>query len=151
MNQLDEIRDDVIRRSFPEFLNRKILVEYETLDDAFFESGEFDDGSSYIEADEEMKDAPRECVEGGIAHELAHIHKELGMNWLVSWLDGLLYDRCRLYRERGERKTDVEVINRGYGTQLLALSQYSEERGYQHVRENGLSVVEIQQILSAGK
>jgi len=98
-----------------------------------------------------MKNTPRDCVEGGIAHELVHLHKELGMNWLVSWLDGLLYDRIRLYRERDERKTDLEVINRGYGTQLLALSQYSEERGYQHVRGSGLSVVEIQRILSAGK
>ena len=49
-----------------------------------------------------------------------------------------------------ERNIDLQVILRGYGPQLLSFLRYSEEKGFPHYKEDGLSIRELSLLLSLG-
>ncbi len=147
MNNLKNVRDTVIENGFPELMDEDIRIEYSSLEDALLVYGELTEEGFYIEVDTSLNDAPKEVIEGGIAHELSHIlieklQKEKGI------LDRIAYRISPQYRILDERNTDLLVVLRGYGSHLLSFLKYSEERGYQHYKEDGLSIREIKQIMS---
>jgi len=150
MNDLQEIRDSIIHRAFPELMDEDIQIEYTALDDAVFECGLLTPEGFYIHTDETMKEAPREVVEGGLAHELTHlvVDKKSNRNTLI--LERIAYRLARGYKTLVERDTDVQTILRGYGRQLVAFLEYCEQQGFEHYKEDGLSIREIKALLSVG-
>ena len=148
MNNLDEIRDEIIKKGFPELLTEDIQAEYKPLKDALFEYGELTKEGFYIEVDDSMKDAPKDVMEGGFAHELSHILTDKEQGKALSLRDGLAYRISKRYKTLDERNTDLQVIIRGYGPQLLAFLEYSEKEGFPHYKEDGLSTREVKSILS---
>jgi hypothetical protein len=142
-NELSRIVDRVIVKRFPELLGEDIQIEYTGLRSSLLEYGELTGEGFYIEVDETLRNAPREVLIGGIAHELAHIviEKNLGRRALSG--DALAYRISSRYKTLDERNTDVEVILRGFGRELLKFLLYSEKLELNHYREDGLSIREV--------
>ena len=148
MNNLEEIRDDVIRNGFSELMDEDIQVEYKSLDDALFEYGGLTEEGFYIEVDESLKEAPRDVMEGGLAHDLSHILTDKNLSMGLRLRDRLAYRVSKRYKTLDERNTDLQVIIRGYGRQLLAFLIYSEEQGFPYYKGDGLSIREVSAILN---
>jgi hypothetical protein len=147
VENLAKIRDRVIKKGFPELMNDDIQIEYSALDDALFEYGELSEEGFYIEVDTSLKDAPEEVIEGGLAHELSHILTDKKEDKNLTLRDKLAYKFSLRYRGLDERNTDLLVIIRSFGNQLLAFLKYAEEKGFPHYKEDGLSIREIEMLL----
>ena len=150
MNSLLEIRDDIIVSGFPELMKEDIQVEYKLLNDALFEYGGLTSEGFYIEVDESLKNAPRDVMEGGFAHEFSHISTDLELGKKQTLCDRIAYRVSKRYKTMDERDIDLQVILRGYGPQLLSFLRYSEEKGFPHYKEDGLSIREVSSLLSLG-
>jgi len=150
MNDLVRIRDKVIQRGFPELLAEDIQVEYKHLKDALLEYGRLTEEGFYIEVDESLQNASEQVLAGGLAHELSHILVEKNLEGRAISVDGLAYRLSKRYKTLDERNTDLEVILRGFGKDLLAFLEYAEKEGCPHYKEDGLSIREVK-ILVGGK
>jgi len=150
MNDLVRIRDKVIQRGFPELLAEDIQVEYKHLKDALLEYGSLTEEGFYIEVDESLQNASEQVLAGGLAHELSHILVEKNLEGRAISVDGLAYRLSKRYKTLDERNTDLEVILRGFGKDLLAFLEYAEKEGCPHYKEDGLSIREVK-ILVGGK
>lgn len=71
--ELKEIVDELITKSFPELLDEDIQVKYAELKDVILTTYELDPEGYCIEVDNLLRDAPKAAKIGGIAHELAEI------------------------------------------------------------------------------
>ena len=147
MNNLIQIRDDVIKRGFPELMAEDIQVEYTHLKDALFVYGRLTREGFYIEIDELLTKAAEQVLIGGFAHEFSHmlVDKSLTKRWTS--MDSLAYIISKRYKTLDERNTDLEVILRGFGKELLNFLEYSEKEGYPHYKEDGLSIREVKILL----
>ena len=148
MNDLASIRDHVISEAFSELMAEDIQIEYKKLEDALLDCGQLTSEGYYIEVDEVLQDAPQEVLEGGLAHEFAHLVVRKDENSSPKTMNWIAYRFCPRYRILNERNTDLEVIMRGYGHQLLAFLEYAECQGFPYYREDGLSAREIGRLLS---
>ena len=150
MTELTRILNEVIKRGFPELLGEDIQIEHLVLRDALLTYGELSHEGFYIEVDETLCNAPADVLKGGIAHECAHIvFDKLKGNKPFS-LDMFAYKVSAQYKTLDERNTDLEVILRGFGTELLQFLKHSVHLGLDHYREDGLSIREIEILLRAG-
>lgn len=147
LNNLREILDDVIKRAFPELLSEDIKIEYKKLKDAMLEYGMLSSEGAYIEVDKSLKEAPVNVIQGGMAHELAHILIDLKIGKRKSLNDKLAYRISKRYKTLDERNTDLEVILRGFGSELCEFLIYCEKEGYDHYKEDGLSLRELKILL----
>ena len=148
MNNLEEIRDEVIRRGFPELMTENISIKYTQLKDAFLYCNDFPKNGHHIKVDEELGNSPREVLIGGVAHEFAHLVDAEKRNTKGKVVDYILYNYLRTYRIAVERDTDLQAIMRGFGTELLAFLKYTEKLE-PHDEEHGLSAREVEAILLA--
>jgi len=148
--ELTNLKDDIITKSYRELARMDIMIEFKELDDSLLDVGVLEDEGYYIEVDEELIKTTDEnelfdVLTGGIAHELSHICKKPRGAANV-WLDKMLYKFSWQYRMMDERDTDLHVILRGYGKELLKFMQYSE-RLYSRYEEDGLSQIELKVLL----
>ncbi len=148
VENLTKIRDRIIIKSFPELMDYDIQVEYNDLKDALLEYGELSEEGFYIEVDTSLENAPEKVIEGGMAHELSHILTDKKESKNLTFRDKLAYKLSEKYRTLDERNTDLLVIIRGFGNQLLTFLKYAEEKGFPHYKEDGLSIREIEALLS---
>lgn len=89
MSELDEVADKV-RVVFPELNGVDVDVDYKELEDAFLVHGKNEE-LFYIHVDTTLRDADREAVEGGLAHEFSHIARDKKSNATLAFCDMLLY------------------------------------------------------------
>ncbi len=143
MNDLVLLRDQVIQRGFPELLAEDIQVEYRHLEDALLEYGTLSPEGFYIEVDESLMNASVQVIIGGLAHEFSHILVEKTSQERMIFRDILAYRLSKRYKTLDERNTDLEVILRGFGKDLLVFLEFSEKEGYPHYKEDGLSLREL--------
>ena len=148
MNDLALLRDQVIQKGFPELLDEDIQVEYKHLEDALLEYGTLDPEGFFIEVDESLIDAPQQVLKGGFAHEFSHMLVEKRSTKRTISRDMLAYRMSKRYKTLDERNTDLEVILRGYGKDLLVFLEYAEKKGYPHYKEDGLSIRELKILLT---
>jgi hypothetical protein len=135
----------LVRRGFPELLGRTFHIRFGNYDDWMWY--DLSAEAFVIGVDNSLAGAPRCVLEGGLAHELAHIVRDLR---LAPFQRGLAYERYRVnraYRVRDEQDTDRELIRRGYARQLLALILWARKRGYTSGREHGLLLGEVYRIV----
>jgi hypothetical protein len=92
--------------------------------------------------DTKILKAPDEVIAGGLAHEFSHITRD---NNLLTGLKDILY--TNKLRPNDERMTDLDVINRGLGPELYALTKYIDKRYKSIKHEEGLTKKEIRRIL----
>ena len=143
MNDLVLLRDKVVQRGFPELFAEDIQVEYKLLDDALLEYGTLSPEGFYIEVDKSLMNASPYVIIGGLAHEFSHILVEKTSNARVISRDILAYRLSKRYKTLDERNTDLEVLLRGFGKDLLVFLEFSEKEGYPHYKEDGLSIREV--------
>jgi hypothetical protein len=148
MADVNHILDTVISKGFPELLGEDIHIEYVTLKDALLSYGTLSPEGFYIEVDNILKNAPGGVLKGGIAHECAHIVFDKRRANRTFSLDLFAYRVSSQYRILDERNTDLEVILRGFGRELEQFLKHSVKLGLDHYREDGLSMREIEILLS---
>lgn len=145
MNNLQEILNSVKSNGFSD-LHVVISVEYVKSKDAYF-SYERNERKYHIEADKKMKKAPLEVVEGGLAHELAHIERDSKLGFFERREDIRKYNDSAEYRKEDERETDMLVIQKGYGKQLLEFIKYHNKRRRKYKKKDGLTKKEIKKLI----
>ncbi len=141
---IEQILRRMIHRRFPELVHRKTAVGF----------GDYDawmvydlDGARYsIGVDRSLQGAPRNVLEGGLAHELSHILRDSAKSPWQRKLAWRRYAASRAYRIGDERATDLLAIERGYGRQLMALMVYARGLGYTSCREHGLLLAEVSKL-----
>jgi len=138
----DRILRILMRRRFPELRSIRIALQF----------GDYDCWMYYQPAgrrsfilgvDRSLESAPRRVLEGGFAHELAHIARDTRYSPCQLERAFARYRTSETWSIREERNTDLEAIRRGCGPQLLALMQYARARGYTCCREHGLLPAEV--------
>src|SRR3989344_345337 len=144
MHNLQQIIDELLP-AFPELSGKKIDLNYARLDsDTNLECGEYHIINRYwIDVSEDLGEAPRDAIVGGLAHELCHF--VLGSTNTIR--QGILYKISKSYRTLVERNTDLEVIKRGFGLRLLALILFNKNNDDDHDPEAGLSLEELEGLL----
>ena len=138
----------LIRRGFSELAGRSFQIRF----------GDYDDWMWYdisgrtflIGVDNSLRGAPRRVLEGGFAHELSHIVRDLRLHPFQRARAYERYGVHRYYRIHDELNTDREAIRRGYGRQLLALILWGLARGYTSGREHGLLLADVYKAIRAG-
>ncbi|MBA3064203.1 hypothetical protein FP803_02075 [Candidatus Woesearchaeota archaeon] len=149
MHNLTEIKNKLIEESFPELKYEKILVGYKKkFKNALFEYERPGKKKYFIKINELMKNAPLQAIEAGLAHEMAHIIREIKKGFFSSCFEGFLYKFSDRYKIVDERDADLAIVLRGYGKHLLELYKYREKLGLPLYEDNGLSASEIKKILS---
>lgn len=146
---LENIIKTIIKDSFPELMNEDIQIEWKDLKDALMEYGGLSVDGFYIEVDKSLKKANKKVLIGGIAHELCHILEDIKLGKEKSLRSRIAYKISRRYKTLDERNTDLQVIIRGYGKELLEFMKFSIENGYDYYKEDGLSAMEIEAIIKA--
>jgi hypothetical protein len=133
----------VVRRSFPELRRLRIGIAYEELGPGDLLQYSVLDGRWRIAASPLLRRAPLRVVEGGIAHELAHIVRDCRLGPAQRDLAFDRFAASRTYRVKEERATDRRAIERGYGPHLLALTRWARSVGIRFDGESGLRGWEI--------
>ena len=138
----------LIRRGYSELAGRSFQIRFDDFDDWMWYdiSGE----TFVIGVDNSLRGAPRRVLEGGFAHELSHIVRDLGLRPFQRARAYERYGWHRHYRIRDEQDTDREAIRRGYGRQLLALILWGRARGYSSGREHGLLLADVYRVIRDG-
>ena len=146
LSRQQSILRTVIRRGFPELRAIKIALQFGVYDCwMFYEPA--GRRQFLLGVDVSLASAPRRILEGGFAHELAHIVRD---NAYSAGQLELAFERYRTslaWRIREEREADLEAIRRGFGPQLLALMGYARRRGYVSCREHGMLPGEVYRLL----
>jgi hypothetical protein len=137
----DVILRILIRRGFPELAGRDFRICFGNYDSWMWY--DLSGRTFLIGVDNSLRAAPRRVLEGGFAHELAHVIRDRRLGPFQRGLAYKRYCSLRPYRIRDERGTDLEVIRRGYGMQLLALMLWARTRGYTSGPEHGLLLADI--------
>lgn len=146
MMNLSEILDDVILKGFQELLPDDIEINFLKQDDCLLSYGSYKDHGYFIEVDLKFNDASVDVLRGGIAHELAHIsHEKLNK---LGFVDSFLYKHSERFRILDERNTDLEVIFRGFGADLLQFLDYREMLGYSMDDYEGLTRREVKSLMT---
>jgi hypothetical protein len=145
-NGLSEILNSVIQRGFPELLSEDIRIEFVKVRHALMQYGELTGEGFYIEVDETLRKAPREVLIGGIAHECGHIVTDQSMGRRLFSGDVFAYRLSKRYKTLDERNTDLEIILRGFGKELLRFLKHSQELRLDHYREDGLAIRELEML-----
>ncbi len=147
LTDLVELKDQIVREAFPELSEVKIELHFEKSDDELMGYGELRGRGYYIDVDKVMRKAPLLAVEGGLAHELAHILVDFKMDPISRFFDQLSYERDKEYQTNDERKTDLLVVERGYGPQLLRYVRFHDKRYKHYAEEDGLTAKELKTLL----
>lgn len=145
MPDLKRINDAIIKKSFPELIDEDIKVCYRKVKN-YVAICNIERDNYRIEVSIEMEGSPVKVLTGICAHEDCHIVKDKLFNSYQSKKDRKLY-RSKIFKTLQERDTDLQVILRGYGQELLAFKKYTEKMGFQFYKEDGLSIGEVQKLL----
>lgn len=151
MYNLDSIKNKIVKNGFKELYKLNISIDYKEMDDAFFEFDKIKRKNYHIDVDKTLKKAPFDVLKGGMVHEIAHIAREYNRFWLPYSLDLFLYNNFPKYQTWDERKTDLLVVNQGYGPQLISFMKYANKRYKKYTKDDGLTIKEIKQILTNKK
>ncbi len=147
---LDSCKFEIIERGFPEVRPIIVEVSYKKLKEAYFESDRSSRQKYELDVDVSLRHAPRKVIMGGMSHEIAHIVRDLRFNSLFLTLERALCN-IKWYETWDERQTDILVVKRGLGKELLAFLQYADKRRENYTIQDGLTVRELKQMLKKDK
>jgi hypothetical protein len=146
-HSLDAILRRIVATAFPELKRLRIAVEFGALDpDTCFFYG-VEAGRYRITVADSFRSAPSRVLQGGIAHELAHILRDSRLAPRQRELAFERYARSAAYRRRDERATDLRQLERGYGPQLLSFVSYARTLGFRFTQDHGLLPGEVASLL----
>ena len=137
MDDLLTLMNTIIHRSFPELLQETLSVEYESDLNCFLYYN-YSKKEYHIGINEILRGYTVEVI-GGLVHELCHIVRDR----YTGWFDDFLYNHYQPFRIMDERTTDLCVILRGYGPELLAFERYAVKDDPDR-KTDGLSLLELE-------
>ena len=150
MHDLEIVKNRIVTGGFPELSGIEIYPEYKKIKDGYLEFYRIKKGTYQINVDRSLGNATLGVVEGGTAHELAHIARDNKRWRIFHTFDMFLYNNWRWYETRDERRTDILVVERGYGQQLLEFVRYANERREDFTAKDGLTAEELERMLAGG-
>lgn len=140
--------DRILRRlrpAFPELDRLRIPIAFDALPEDTLLRYDLEPGGNSILVNDCLRRAPVRALQGGIAHELAHLVRDCRIPRPARSRAYDRYDRSRPYRIRDERATDHLEIERGFGPHLLSFLRHARRLGYRFTPEHGLRYREIVQ------
>ncbi len=148
MANIDHYISKIVNDGFPELKNITITAKYKKLKNSFMQV-EYESETEYIiQIDTSLEGVNKDIMLGGIAHEIAHVFRNVCSNFLGTIISGVMYRISSKYRTRDERETDLLVVERGFGKQLLAFLKYNDKYYYAYTESDGLTVKELKKILA---
>lgn len=147
---LKKIRQELVNRAFPELRGVPISENYARLEENYMVANLLSTCKYLIEVNPVLRGVDRPIVRGVMCHELVHISDEQAMDVKESQRDCELYENSIAYRLEVERQTDLKVIERGFGNDLLAFLDFAErvDCGVQRgLYCYGLSADEVREML----
>jgi hypothetical protein len=139
--------EELVNNGFNELNDLKITSSYMDSFDAYAEYSMIGREEYHISLDKKLEKAKPEVIKGVLAHELAHILDDECLGTLASDLRDIMYFFNPKIRTYIERKTDMAVLKRGYGPELLAFVKYHDKRRKKYTFEDGLTKKEIKKLL----
>ncbi|MBI2508319.1 hypothetical protein HYV89_05195 [Candidatus Woesearchaeota archaeon] len=149
MYNLDDIKEEVIEKGFNELKQVRIDIGWHPVNSGFMTYGDLDmprKRSYYIHVHPYLKKAEKQVIRGGVAHENSHIIKDMRLTRQEAEMDVKRYYLSKAYHVRDEICTDLDVINRGFGYELLAFEFFRETNAYDN--GYGMSSTKIRQIIA---
>jgi hypothetical protein len=140
----------IIKKGFPELSKTPINMGFYKLKNCFSFVEPYIDGY-HIDLDASLLEAPENVVIGCLAHEFAHIVKG---HLNEGFWHHLLHKISPKYDQATEQLTDLEVILRGFGEELLAFVEWAcvgSDLEEDWVIGNGLSLKSIQYLVNKKK
>lgn len=147
MHDLDSIKEKIIKNNFQELSDLVIMTDYKRLEGAYFDYDRLTKKEYQVMVESSLIRAPVIVVTGGMAHEIAHILRDGNMNFMLFAIDRTLYDLWQWYQTRDERQTDLLVVNRGLGLELLSFVEYANKRRANYTKRDGLTATELRKLL----
>jgi hypothetical protein len=141
--RLESVLRQMVLRSYPELRRFRVGIAFEDLESGDCLQCYTRNGRFRIAVSPLLRDAPRRALEGGLAHELAHVLRDCRLGPFSAKLSSERIAASRSYRLREERATDLTAIERGYGPHLMELVRFARRLGIRFYRENGLLPEEI--------
>lgn len=140
----EKLLKDLMQKSFPELKNTNISIEFCDADpEGIHHCAYSTEGDNfYIEIDPILRAEEEPIIIGFLVHELCHIVWEVSLVSDHFKKDLSLYKNYAPHRKRDERCTDLEVILRGYGTELRACNA----RYYPDSDEGYLTLKELEKL-----
>lgn len=127
---------------YPEIKFLKLGFGYERLNNLHGSSYR-NNGNWEILIDRGLKGSKRSVLRGIVSHEISHVINDESLNKSAQRKDKILY-RFRLYQELKERETDLDVILRGHGEDLLSYKMFEVSKGY---NVTGLAINETKKLI----
>lgn len=146
-NNLDVIKMETIEKGFPELSDSIITINYKTMKDTYFEFDRLRKREYHIDIDNSLRHTKKTVLIGGLAHELGHIYLDHNRNWLTHEIDKFLYNSFEKYEIWDERRTDLLVVKKGLGHELLKFLNYVNQRRVGFNRKDGLTAGEVKKLL----
>ena len=152
MHNLRAIKKQVIEKGFPELKTVRVDIRWDQVKDGVMQMGYYLMENKIIRpmefiiyVDPCIRASTEQAIGAGIAHEGVHMIKHINLTIKGILEEERRYKSSRAYRERDEISTELEVINRGFGFNLLALEKFRET----NFRHNGyIPSSHIEEILS---
>lgn len=142
MAYLPSIIEELMSNGYPEIKFLRLGFGYERLKDLHGSSYR-NNGSWEILIDRGLKGSKRSVLRGIVSHEISHVINDECLNKSAQRKDKILY-RFRLYQELKERETDLDVILRGHGEDLLSYKMFEVSKGY---NVTGLAINETKKLI----
>ena len=143
---VEELVKSLIADSFPSLRDIRLVVALTESPDAIAEM-EFSakDRSAKLWVDRtDLSRMSRDALVGTLVHELCHVEADARRGLLGRWLYDPLYWRFPRVLSWEERRVDREVLRKGYGHHLLALSKYHNSHYAKYEYSDGLTEAELE-------
>ena len=143
MHDIVKIKDEVVRRGFPELTDVVIDAYFYRQIEEYASVRRFKRNMYGLYVDTTMQNASRNAVMGVVAHELAHAAHDAQKNSLVYSIDSFLCEILPPYKTFAERRADMMAVERGFGQQLLEFVRHAEQAREKFTKLDGLTKEEI--------
>ena len=134
--------EELMSNGYPEIRFLKLGFGYEHLKNLHGSSYK-NNGNWEILIDSELRGSKRSVLRGIVSHEISHVIKDESLNKSARRKDKRLY-RFRLYQELKERETDLDVILRGRGEDLLSYKMFEVSKG---CKVSGMAINETRKLI----
>jgi predicted SprT family Zn-dependent metalloprotease len=128
IEKYEKIIDELIRKSFPEFKNEKIIVE-ERNTKKWRAHAVYSISGLKILVSNQLREFPEWKVKRILIHELCHLVEFKKLGYLRTKIDFVIYLLSKKHRTKIEREANILMIRKGYGKLVLSAHKENLTRG----------------------
>lgn len=124
VKRYQKIVDELIRKSFPKLMGKKIIIELNSLKMGSMRASRGLFRYKIIIDADKYKDANPHQIRGAFAHELMHFEYYASRNYLAYLFYIIHYLLSKQFMLKEEIENDKRTIKRGYGRDLIENRKY---------------------------